>query len=96
MTLLWWLMVKQPTLLHRPCRINVNHIINWLNKWRLKPNPIKSQLILFHHKISDTSPTITINNNIIKPSQTAKYLGIKLDGKLNFKIHTQEIKKNYY
>lgn len=65
----------------------------WFSKWRLQVNPTKSQLIIFYHKISNSSPFITINNHQVNPSVTVKYLGINLDNKLNFKQHTSTTKK---
>lgn len=64
----------------------------WFNKWRLIPNPSKSQFIIFNHHISNTSPTISIGNQHISPSPSAKYLGINLDHKLNFNMHTAAVK----
>lgn len=65
----------------------------WLSTWRLEANPLKSQLLIFHHKIKNTSPSVTLSNHRILPSSTAKYLGINLDNKLNFKHHTNLLKK---
>lgn len=70
-----------------------NNIITYCNKWRQEINPKKSQFIIFHHKIKDTSPKITLVNTNIKPSPSVKYLGINLDHKVNFKLHTSITKK---
>lgn len=65
----------------------------WFNNWRIQPNPSKSQLILFNHRLTDTSPTISMCGITIQPQPTAKYLGITLDNKLNFRIHATLSKK---
>lgn len=65
----------------------------WFNKWRLIPNPSKSQFLIFNHVVSNTSPTISIGNHLVSPSRSAKYLGITLDHKLNFNTHTAETKR---
>lgn len=65
----------------------------WFNRWRLKPNPLKSQLLIFNHVPIPTSPKVTITNELINPSTTAKYLGVHLDQKLNFNHHTGLMKK---
>ena len=72
---------------------STNETIQWCNNWRLKINPDKSQLIIFNHNISDTSPTLQISNHRLRPLTSVKYLGIKLDQKLNFNSHTKEMKK---
>lgn len=71
---------------------SANNIMVWFNKWRLKPNPRKSQLIIFNHKITHQSPKIHLLNVEISPVQTAKYLGINIDNKLNFNHHLQQCK----
>ena len=70
----------------------MDQTMTWFNQWRLKPNPIKSQFLIFNHHIKPNSPTININNHAIKPQSSAKYLGINIDQKLNFNYHTQTIK----
>lgn len=71
-----------------------NKTITWFNKWRLKPNPEKSHLIIFYHTPSGTSPTLRIYNHIIRPETYVKYLGISIDHKINFNYHTKNIKKS--
>ena len=74
-------------------RTLVNDTTNWMLKWRVIPNPSKSALIIFNHKISNTSPTINMLNTVIKSQAFTKYLGIEIDNKLNFNRHTKIIKK---
>lgn len=68
-----------------------DNTMTWFHKWRIKPNPSKSQLIIFNHNIKDNSPTINIINRQISPQNTIKYLGITIDNKLNFNKHTKII-----
>lgn len=72
---------------------HVNNITSWFSKWRLKANPEKSQLIIFNHNINHQSPTIAINNKIVKPTPSIKYLGIQIDSKASLKLHANNIKK---
>lgn len=71
----------------------MNKTIIWFNKWRMKPNPLKSQYIVFNHKASPSTPTITIDNNTIYCQSEVKYLGVTIDNKLNFNKHVKLIKK---
>ena len=69
-----------------------NETIEWMMKWRITPNPTKSKLVIFNHQIKHNSPKITVQNKIIEPSAHTEYLGVKLDNKLNFNLHTQVTK----
>lgn len=66
---------------------------SWFNKWRLQPNPTKSQFMIFNHTPKNSSPTVSITNHLLKPLTSIKYLGIHLDNKLNFNLQTKIIKK---
>lgn len=66
----------------------------WFNKWRLKPNPSKSHLIIFQHTPSRNSPSLNIYNQTIHAEVSTKYLGITIDNKINFNSHTANVKKN--
>lgn len=69
-------------------------VTTWFNKWRLKPNPRKSHLIIFFHTPSPTSPTVNIYNHILHPESSVRYLGVTIDNKINFNLHTKNVKKN--
>lgn len=65
----------------------------WFSTWRLKPNPAKSQFIIFNHRLSSNSPTIFIGSEQKHPQQAIKYLGVYVDNKMNFNQHTKQMKK---
>lgn len=67
--------------------------VNWFKKWRLMANPDKSRLVIFGHRITPQSPHIVMLQNHIAPSSSARYLGIHVDNKLNFKYHLQKMKQ---
>ncbi|XP_045476244.1 uncharacterized protein LOC123681898 [Harmonia axyridis] len=71
----------------------LDELSNWFRKWRMKINPDKSQFIIFDHKISPASPTLKINGKSIKPVPAIKYLGMNIDCKLNFNLHTKLMKR---
>lgn len=56
-------------------------------------NPRKIELMIFNHKITTTSPNITIYQLNISPKANIKYLGCQIDQKLNFKYHSDSVKK---
>lgn len=71
----------------------ITTIESWFNRWRLKPNPDKSQFIIFFHTPKSSSPTVRLANIAIKPVNSIKYLGVQIDHKLNFKQHSSITKK---
>lgn len=90
-------LISHSTSIHKAIKQLQNltdNTIRWLSKWRLKLNPNKSHLIIFNHTPSNTSPSVTMYNQIIKPEVSTKYLGIIIDNKLNYNLHTAEAKKN--
>jgi hypothetical protein len=54
--------------------------------WKLKINETKSKYISFTLR-SDPSPPVYLNDVEIPSATTAKYLGLQLDTKLNWKTH---------
>ena len=70
-----------------------NEVTSWFLKWRLLPNPKKTQLLLPYQNIAKRPQSITMLNTTIDPSHVAKYLGIYLDSKITLVKHAQTIKK---
>ena len=66
---------------------------NWCNANKLTINPSKSTAILISPKLNTqiTNVNITIDNSLITISETAKYLGVMIDSKLNFQNHIKII-----
>jgi hypothetical protein len=68
----------------------------WLNTWRIKTNPNKSQVINFYHpNLSRTCkfyPTIVMYNQHIQPVDAVTYLGIKFSRTLHWEPHLRSIR----
>lgn len=61
----------------------INAVNNWTKKWRIKLNETKSAHINFTNKrVNPMSLPVEINSQIIPYVNTAKYLGMTLDVKL--------------
>lgn len=84
---------KNPAKAVQGLQVALNTVIDWFHRWKLKVNPGKTQFIIFHHKITNASPTIELLNHQVHPQQHVKYLGITFDNKLNFKQHLTNIKR---
>ena len=66
-----------------------SHILSiekWLANWRIKANETKSVQVTFTLN-KDTCPPVRLNNSQIPQSESAKYLGIHLDRRLNWQQH---------
>ncbi|GLV46077.1 hypothetical protein CBL_05163 [Carabus blaptoides fortunei] len=52
---------------------------SWMPRWRIKPNPNKTQLKQFRHRYKRTTRTypITLWNTAVQPVREATYLGVK-------------------
>lgn len=73
----------------------LDRIVDYFNKWKIKINASKTELIIFskkadnlkRKKLKDVNLNIKINNVTIKPKNYVKYLGAMLDKKLTFAQH---------
>ena len=66
---------------------NLNRMLDWSRFNKLSLNPTKSEFMLITNKQNLLNPMIYINNDIVKQSSCAKFLGIYLDDKLKFNDH---------
>jgi len=64
----------------------INTLQSWLHTWKIKINESKSTYLTFTLR-RDPIPPIYLNNIEIPPVTTAKYFGLDLDNKLNWKEH---------
>ena len=65
---------------------SLDKIIAWTKKWGIKTNETKSVQVTFTLRTA-SCPPVKINNIEIPQSTEAKYLGLHLDRKLNWKKH---------
>ena len=72
----------------------LSKISEWLSANRLSLNVAKSKLLYFTNKNRNSLQNITIkiNNETLKEVDSAKYLGVYMDNKLNWSTHTNNVK----
>lgn len=58
----------------------------WLKQWRIKANEVKSQHVTFTLR-KENCPVVTLNGSQLPQTEKAKYLGMHLDRRLNWKDH---------
>lgn len=81
---IFWISHRYITFAFKNCQECIEEIENWMDKWKLKINPYKNQLhplLPFPSRCFEFQPppNIGINNQLIKLTKTASYLGIQLD-----------------
>ena len=68
------------------------NIDNYHDKWLIKTNKQKSNIVIYHHSTQKLQglATININGEIIPYKQNTKILGVNIDHKLTMKKHIDE------
>ena len=71
----------------------LNELESWCRKWRVKLNGDKSSLIFIsrNHKDDKESHALHLFNDIIRPVNSAKFLGVEIDSRLTFNKHIDSI-----
>lgn len=77
---------RDPRIASRILQTHLYKTQNWLRRWRIKANELKSVQVTFTTK-KETCPPVTLNNRLIPQENSAKYLGIHLDRRLTWKTH---------
>lgn len=71
---------------------HINQIIEHFDKWKIKINTNKTELVFFSKKTKQENiPSFKTEEKTTTPKESAKYLGVHLDSKLTFKKHVKEV-----
>lgn len=71
----------------------INSIINWLDSNNLKINLEKTKIMFFSQRLEAPNINVQHRLTVIKNVDTAKFLGVTIDKRLNWKAHTEELNK---
>ena len=73
--------------------IDLKNLTSWLNANKISLNVSKTELIIFKPKRKplDFNMKIKLDGKRSYPTDSVKYLGVKIDSKLNWKIHVNAI-----
>ena len=84
---------KSLATLNKLVNLDMKNLIVWLNTNKISLNVDKTELIIFKHqkKKLDTEIKIKIIRKRLYPSQSVRYLGIKIDQNLNWKDYINDI-----
>ena len=71
----------------------MKNLTNWLNTSKISLNIKKTELVIFKHKNKKLECPIKIklSRERLYPSKSVKYLGLKIDKNLNWKVQTHDI-----
>ena len=78
----------------RLCRVvnrELGNLNEWLNANRLSLNVSKSQFMVFSDSRISVDFSLSINSIPLTSTSNAKFLGIHIDDKLNFKLHVNNV-----
>ena len=75
--------------LNKLLNIDLKNLTNWLNANKISLNVSKTELIIFKPKRKplDFNMKIKLNGKRLYPTDSVKYLGVKIDSKLDWKSH---------
>ena len=84
---------KSITKLNKYVKLNMKNLIDWLNANKISLNVQKTELVIFKHqrKKLDCEVKIKLNRKQLYPTDSVKYLGIRIDKNLNWKHHVSDI-----
>jgi hypothetical protein len=74
--------------------LETNNIIQWFDENLLKINTEKTNIINFQissRTTVDSNISLLINQDIVEPSNSIKFLGIILDNHLNYNTHIEQV-----
>jgi len=70
----------------------LDRISTWRDTWGFKISPDKTVAVVFSHR-TNTHIELTINNQLVKIDNKAKFLGIVFDSKLNWNEHIKYLEE---
>ena len=80
--------------------LDIKHISEWMYQNHLKMNNAKTELITYGSKSGlkkQILPEIRVRNEVVKNSESIKFLGFTLDKDLEFKIFiATKVRKAYF
>lgn len=77
---------SNPKIASQNLQNNLDQIQDWLYKWRIAVNTLKSAQITFTTR-KETCPPVSLNGQILPQVTNIKYLGIHLDSRMTFRTH---------
>ena len=63
---------------------DLDHITDWCNKWQMRLNPAKCELLCLSNKHAPAKPLYYINNHLLNWATSVRYLGVIVDPKLSW------------
>lgn len=74
---------------------HLNKVQHWLRRWRIKANDPESVQVTFTLR-RDSFPPVKLNDKQILQAESARYLGLHLDRRLNWKTYIWQKRKQLW
>ena len=72
---------------------DLDSLVNWETRWLMQFNASKCQVLRITNKRKPVLASYTIHGHELELVDSAKYLGVHLDSKLNFNMHVDTVAK---
>ena len=84
---------KSVNKLYKYINFDMKNLTDWLNANKISLNVKKTELVIFKHKKKklECPVRIKLSRKRLYPSNSIKYLGVKIDENLNWKDHIHDI-----
>ena len=88
-----WKSSRSPNIIQKQLQQFLDDIQIWCSRWRMKLNSKKTVYNIFTKRRIVPSLNLNYNGQKLNKDQQPKFLGVKLDSRLNFSAHIQSIKE---
>ncbi|XP_055714418.1 uncharacterized protein LOC129808670 [Phlebotomus papatasi] len=74
---------------------DLSYLDEYFRKWRLKPNPTKTEVSIFHlnNRLAKCEIEVVFRGTLLQNNPTPKYLGVTLDRTLTYEKHLQSLSR---
>ena len=88
-----WVVSKNINLAAEYLQRDLDKLARWCAKWRIKPNPEKTKVIIFSKSRSAirAEPALSLYGGLLSDYPHIKYLGIAFDNRMIFTEHLRKI-----
>lgn len=77
---------------------DLNTLLKYCKMWKLKPNPVEMESIMFHlnNKLTNQKLNINFDGIQVQHNIAPKYLGVNLDRSLTYRTHLERIAQELF
>ena len=91
-----WKASRSKFIIEKELQLFLDNIREWTSRWRMKLNERKTVYNIFTKKAKIEDLNLQYNGLRIARDPSPKFLGVKLDSRLDFSVHIQSIKEKCF